>query len=60
MDDQKNPVMNVMQLLHGAYNIQNWNEVDELREIWDFLQGEGDEVLYEPFKRLEKPVMTRW
>ena len=25
--------MNVMQLLHGAYNLQNWHEIEELKEI---------------------------
>ena len=58
MDVNQNPVMNVMQLLHGAYNIQNWNEIEELKQLWAYLQG--DEVALEKFKRLEEPVMTRW
>lgn len=25
--------MNVMQMLHGCFNLQNWHEVDELNEV---------------------------
>jgi len=26
--------MNCLQMLHGAYNIQNWQEDDELKQLW--------------------------
>ena len=51
-------VMNVMQLLHGAYNIQNWQETEELKELWTYVQQE--EIAHELFKKLEEPVLTRW
>ena len=44
---------NVMQMLHGAYNIQNWHETEELRGIWNYVDTEHS------FKRLEEPVLTR-
>ena len=47
-----------MQMLHGAYNLQNWQESDELKELWEYLALlEDDEVL---FKKLEEPIVTRW
>ena len=50
--------MNVMQLLHGAYNLQNWHEIEELKEIWKFVQTLDENAL--TFKKLEEPVLTRW
>ena len=35
LDDGKGK-LNAMQLLHGAYNIQNWCEHDELKEIYNY------------------------
>ena len=50
--------LNAMQLLHGAYNIQNWCEHDELKEIYLFTQTQlGIEM---KFKKLEEPIATRW
>ena len=34
--------MNVMQMLHGAYNIQNWLEIDELKESWKYFTQSDD------------------
>jgi len=42
--------MNVMQLLHGAYNLQNWHEIEELREIWQFVQTLNEDAL--TFKKI--------
>ena len=57
-DDNGEYRMNVMQLLHGAYNLQNWHEIEELKEIWTFVQTLDDDEL--TFKKLEEPVLTRW
>ena len=43
-DDNGEYRMNVMQLLHGAYNIQNWHEGDELREIWKYVQTTAEKI----------------
>ena len=56
IDDNGNAVMNVMQMLHGKYNIQNWQENKELKELWTYLSDASNEK----FKRLEEPIMTRW
>ena len=48
--------MNVIQMLHGAYNIQHWQESDELKELWTYLR----DATNEEFHRLEEPIMTRW
>ena len=50
--------MNVMQMLHGSYNIQNWHEIEELKEIWKYI-GET-ECTNLKFKKLEEPVLSRW
>jgi hypothetical protein len=52
--------MNVMQMLHGAYNIQNWQEVEELKEVWSFVQDADGLLMRLTFKRLEEPILTRW
>ena len=56
MNDKGEPLMNVMQMLHGAYNLQNWQEDEELKQLWAYL-SEDDVVT---FKKLEEPIMTRW
>ena len=48
--------MNIIQMLHGAYNIQNWLEIDELKELWEFIQT-FEEIT---FKKLDEPVSSRW
>ena len=58
MDENGEYKMNVMQMLHGAYNIQNYTENDELKDIWKFVQQVNDEEI--KFKKLEEPVLTRW
>ena len=54
-DDNGEYVMNCMQMLHGAYNIQNWEEHDKLKEIYEYLH---DEVMDKKLKKLEEPVVT--
>ena len=49
--------MNVMQMLHGAYNLQNWQEDGELKQLWTYLSV--DEAC-QKIKKLEEPIMTRW
>ena len=57
-DDNGEPVMNVMQMLHGAWNIQNWQEDEELDGLWKIIQeGNATEI---KFKKMEQPVLTRW
>ena len=56
MNEKGEPVKNVMQMLHGAYNIQNWQENEELKELWTYLSATSTGK----FKRLEEPIMTRW
>ena len=49
--------MNVMQMLHGAWNIQNWQEDEELDGLWKIIQeGNATEI---KFKKMEQPVLTR-
>ena len=55
-DDKGDFVMNAMQMLHGAFNIQNWQEAEELREIWKYVQD--DDVNNQKFKKLEEPVLS--
>ena len=56
VNDKGDPVTNVTQMLHGAYNIQNWQENEELKELWTYLSDTSNEK----FRRLEEPIMTRW
>ena len=49
---------NLSQMLHGAYNIQNYHEKDELCEMWIFVQMNGDAGL--KFRTLQEPIVTRW
>lgn len=41
-DNKRDFVMNAMQIIHGAVNIQNWQEIEELRGLWKYVQE--DEV----------------
>ena len=41
MDDNEGYLMNTMQMLHGAYNIQNWQETEELKDLWTFVNTGG-------------------
>ena len=51
-------LMNAMQMLHGAYNLQNWHETEELKDLWKYIvEVEGEN--YE-FQKLEEPITTRW
>jgi len=56
-DEKGNYNMNVMQMLHGAYNIQNYHEQEGLKQLWSYL---NDDALNTKFKKLEEPVLTRW
>ena len=50
--------LNMMQMLHGCYNLQNWHELDELKEIWTYISEK--ECAYLEFRKLEEPVLSRW
>ena len=50
--------LNMMQILHGCYNIQNWHETEELKEIWTYISEK--ESAHLKFRRLEEPVLSRW
>ena len=52
MNENHEPVMNVMQMLHSAYNIPNWQETNELKELWTYVRDATDEE----FDRLEDPI----
>eukprot|EP00957_Ditylum_brightwellii_P042564 3223074-Ditylum_brightwellii.AAC.1 len=47
---------NVMQMFHGAYNIQNWQEVAELKELWKYITDVNNED--NTFCKLDEPVHT--
>ena len=49
-DDDSKLIMNCLQMLHGAYNIQNWQKDDKLKQLWLHLQ---ENVVNENFKKLE-------
>ena len=40
--------MNVMQMHYGTFNIQNYSEVNELRDIWKYVQSfdNDDEIKF--------------
>jgi len=45
-------------MLHGAYNLQNWHEPDELKKMYECIQqNNGTE---EKFVPLPEPIVTRW
>ena len=49
---------NVMQLLHGMYNAQNYLEGSEVESIWKLICEHVG--VTRKFKRLPAPVLTRW
>ena len=57
-DSNGEPVMNVMQMLHGAYNLQNWQENGKLKGLWNHIQQQNTTNI--KFKKMEEPVLTRW
>ena len=60
VDENGQPVMNCMQILYGTYNLQNWQEVDELKQLWVYLAANdgGDNVVTIFLKKLEELIMT--
>ena len=59
--DENGFKLNCMQMLHGAYNLQNWEEKECLKEMWEFIRDvERGNVEDIPFKALSEPVATRW
>ena len=38
MDDNGAYMMYAIQMLHGVYNIQNWQETEELKELWKYVE----------------------
>ena len=57
LDSDLKGKQNAMQLLHGAYNLQNWYEHDELKDI--YLYTRQCEGLDQKFIKLEEPILTR-
>ena len=53
-DDNGDYVKNVMQMLHGAYNLQNWQETKESKELWKYLSSLDNEDI--TFKNLKSPL----
>ncbi len=58
LDENGNGKQNCLQMLHGAYNIQNWREFDELRDIYLYVREK--QGLEKKLKPLEEPILTRW
>ena len=50
--------MNMMQMLHGCYNIRNWHTSSKLKYIWMYITVHKATNL--KFKKLEEPVLNRW
>ena len=50
--------MNMMQMLHGCYNIQNWHEIEELKNIISYIAD--TECTDLKCRKLEEPVLSRW
>ena len=45
--------MNLMQMLHGRYNIQNWHESEELKEMWKYVtEQESIELKFKNWRNL--------
>ena len=57
-DADGNFLQAAMQMLHGAYNLQNWHEKEELKKMYEFIRRE--EGLEEKFVPLPEPIVTRW
>ena len=49
-DEKGDFSMNAMQMINGAFNIQNWWEREELRKLWKYMQE--DEIYIAKFKEL--------
>jgi len=48
-------------MLHGAHNLQNWQKVDELKQLWVHLTAnDGGENVSKKIKKLKEPIVTRW
>ena len=50
-DNKGEYVKNAMQIIYGAYKIQNWQETEELKELWKYVQE--DDVNNQKFKKIE-------
>ena len=57
-DENSAHMQTAMQMLHGCYNLQNWHETDELKNIFEFVVKQ--EGLSNKYVSLPEPVMTRW
>ena len=49
--------MNVMQIMHGAYNMQNYHDNDNIGLLWTYFD---DGTANAKFNKLGEPVLTRW
>ena len=47
-----------MQLIHSAYNLQNWYESDELKEMYLFVT-EKLEITDEKYEKVPEPIVTQ-
>eukprot|EP00957_Ditylum_brightwellii_P129258 9860134-Ditylum_brightwellii.AAC.1 len=45
-------------MLHGAYNLQNWQETEDLHELWKYIATVNNKDVQ--FQRLGEPILTRW
>ena len=52
--------MNAMQMLHGTCNLQNWQEIDKLRELWKFVANNDLFTLKKTGRACAISVMVSW
>ena len=50
--------MNVIHMIYGVYTIQNFQQTEELKCLWIYVDGLEDEK--NMLKHLEEPIMTIW
>ena len=58
LDSNMNGKIIAIQLLYGFYNLQNWCEHDEQKDI--YLYTHKEEGKEENFMKLEEPLLTQW
>ena len=58
LDDNMKGKRNAMQLLHGVYNLQNWCEHDELKDIYLYTHKEGGKDSFFEIRRTRTYTMV--
>ena len=61
MDNNGEQKRNVMQLIHGCYNLQINHEVNEYKGMWQkAVEVLGLDLADHPFHTMPAPILTRW